>query len=123
MFTPVMATLKRARELTSAALSRSFWSRPSMVREGSSIASRDRKSTRLNSNHITISYAVFCLNKKNSSGFLFAGRQGGPRINVLGRERTMPVNLLSRRFRGRLGLREVEGVSEQRKTLAQVNPV
>src|SRR5437667_1546231 len=26
--------------------------------------SRDRKSTRLNSSHITISYAVFCLKKK-----------------------------------------------------------
>src|SRR5437773_7795944 len=26
----------------------------------------DRKSTRLNSSHITISYAVFCLKKKNS---------------------------------------------------------
>src|SRR5437773_8940208 len=30
---------------------------------GASIAS-DRKSTRLNSSHITISYAVFCLKKK-----------------------------------------------------------
>src|SRR5471032_989934 len=29
-----------------------------------SVASRDRKSTRLNSSHITISYAVFCLKKK-----------------------------------------------------------
>src|SRR5437773_4768163 len=28
---------------------------------------RDRKSTRLNSSHITISYAVFCLKKKNIS--------------------------------------------------------
>src|SRR6266540_1783501 len=28
-------------------------------------ASRDRKSTRLNSSHITSSYAVFCLKKKN----------------------------------------------------------
>src|SRR6266540_3837948 len=28
---------------------------------------RDRKSTRLNSSHITISYAVFCLKKKNNS--------------------------------------------------------
>src|SRR5471032_3525388 len=28
---------------------------------------RDRKSTRLNSSHITISYAVFCLKKKNSA--------------------------------------------------------
>src|SRR5437773_7342962 len=27
---------------------------------------RDRKSTRLNSSHITISYAVFCLKKKNA---------------------------------------------------------
>src|SRR5437667_4003900 len=28
---------------------------------------RDRKSTRLNSSHITISYAVFCLKKKRNS--------------------------------------------------------
>src|SRR5581483_12456994 len=28
-------------------------------------ASRDRKSTRLNSSHANISYAVFCLKKKN----------------------------------------------------------
>src|SRR5438477_2577167 len=27
---------------------------------------RDRKSTRLNSSHMSISYAVFCLKKKNS---------------------------------------------------------
>src|SRR3989454_9337089 len=29
--------------------------------------SRDRKSTRLNSSHLVISYAVFCLKKKNIS--------------------------------------------------------
>src|SRR5256885_7990311 len=29
-------------------------------------APRDRKSTRLNSSHLVISYAVFCLKKKNS---------------------------------------------------------
>src|SRR6266540_6237252 len=34
----------------------------SSAREGS----RDRKSTRLNSSHITSSYAVFCLKKKNT---------------------------------------------------------
>src|SRR5690349_22004608 len=28
-------------------------------------SSRDRKSTRLNSSHVEISYAVFCLKKKN----------------------------------------------------------
>src|SRR5690625_33967 len=29
------------------------------------VAGRDRKSTRLNSSHVAISYAVFCLKKKN----------------------------------------------------------
>src|SRR5256885_5485350 len=29
---------------------------------------RDRKSTRLNSSHLVISYAVFCLKKKNNAG-------------------------------------------------------
>src|SRR5256885_13225806 len=29
---------------------------------------RDRKSTRLNSSHLVISYAVFCLKKKNKLG-------------------------------------------------------
>src|SRR3989454_8554870 len=31
---------------------------------------RDRKSTRLNSSHLVISYAVFCLKKKNRKIFL-----------------------------------------------------
>src|SRR3712207_6883368 len=31
------------------------------------VAERDRKSTRLNSSHANISYAVFCLKKKKSS--------------------------------------------------------
>src|SRR5437660_7951682 len=33
---------------------------------GSAQCSSDRKSTRLNSSHVAISYAVFCLKKKNS---------------------------------------------------------
>src|SRR5256885_13162346 len=32
-----------------------------------SLAKADRKSTRLNSSHLVISYAVFCLKKKNTS--------------------------------------------------------
>src|SRR5256885_11832861 len=32
---------------------------------GDQVAHRDRKSTRLNSSHLVISYAVFCLKKKN----------------------------------------------------------
>src|SRR2546426_1628328 len=31
-------------------------------------STRDRKSTRLNSSHLVISYAVFCLKKKNRPG-------------------------------------------------------
>src|SRR5256885_6604845 len=31
---------------------------------------RDRKSTRLNSSHLVISYAVFCLKKKNTKLFV-----------------------------------------------------
>src|SRR5699024_4778967 len=33
---------------------------------GSSTAATDRKSTRLNSSHVSISYAVFCLKKKKT---------------------------------------------------------
>src|SRR5439155_3320231 len=44
----------------------------SRVREGGWSALhlfvRDRKSTRLNSSHVAISYAVFCLKKKNRRG-------------------------------------------------------
>src|SRR5256885_5674161 len=35
-------------------------------RAGVADAARDRKSTRLNSSHLVISYAVFCLKKKTS---------------------------------------------------------
>src|SRR2546422_1933975 len=37
------------------------------VAEGEEVARRDRKSTRLNSSHGYISYAVFCLKKKKKS--------------------------------------------------------
>src|SRR5690625_6115986 len=36
-------------------------------------SARDRKSTRLNSSHVAISYAVFCLKKKDISVKLVAG--------------------------------------------------
>src|SRR5256885_4094058 len=34
---------------------------------GNNMKGRDRKSTRLNSSHLVISYAVFCLKKKTST--------------------------------------------------------
>src|ERR1022692_4663116 len=42
----------------------------------------DRKSTRLNSSHLVISYAVFCLKKKNISRCAdVSARVGGPRYS------------------------------------------
>src|SRR3712207_7386274 len=35
----------------------------------SQVAARDRKSTRLNSSHANISYAVFCLKKKKKTAY------------------------------------------------------
>src|SRR3712207_8760674 len=39
----------------------------SWVTVGCKLVNRDRKSTRLNSSHANISYAVFCLKKKNTN--------------------------------------------------------
>src|SRR5437762_10631093 len=39
---------------------------------------RDRKSTRLNSSHRCISYAVFCLKKKNKHHFSYMATQNDP---------------------------------------------
>src|SRR5690625_3395699 len=37
---------------------------PNAIRAAEQLANTDRKSTRLNSSHVAISYAVFCLKKK-----------------------------------------------------------
>src|SRR5256885_5608392 len=54
--------------LTAAIARRELWS-PQLAHCARSSASRclDRKSTRLNSSHLVISYAVFCLKKKTST--------------------------------------------------------
>src|SRR5256885_13006585 len=39
------------------------------------MCSVDRKSTRLNSSHLVISYAVFCLKKKKIAHFFYTGLQ------------------------------------------------
>src|SRR5206468_11467933 len=44
--------------------------RPEPERHGSARRQRDRKSTRLNSSHDQISYAVFCLKKKTTQPVL-----------------------------------------------------
>src|SRR5476649_1207163 len=53
--------------------------RPSSRRHGSRLSATtgtDRKSTRLNSSHTVISYAVFCLKKKNSYLGAVSGARG-----------------------------------------------
>src|SRR5690606_40122031 len=42
--------------------------RPTRPSVASAASGKDRKSTRLNSSHVKISYAVFCLKKKNTRG-------------------------------------------------------
>src|SRR3989442_10817370 len=39
---------------------------------------RDRKSTRLNSSHVRISYAVFCLKKKKPKSYRYSNRSISP---------------------------------------------
>src|SRR5947208_9671574 len=51
------------------------------ARRGARRPSPDRKSTRLNSSHQIISYAVFCLKKKKTEQRHAAGT-GGRRVNV-----------------------------------------
>src|SRR5256885_10787027 len=41
---------------------------------------KDRKSTRLNSSHLVISYAVFCLKKKNNRSYCVAGAHFAVRL-------------------------------------------
>src|SRR2546421_3604057 len=69
---PIFAGLERGVRpigLWSMSMTRSICSRPSMRSQGAASTRapfrRDRKSTRLNSSHDQISYAVFCLKKKN----------------------------------------------------------
>src|SRR5438874_10061787 len=53
------------REHAGVALERGFRRRHATAVTGNDALARDRKSTRLNSSHVEISYAVFCLKKKN----------------------------------------------------------
>src|SRR5436305_7265609 len=55
-FTTRRQSIKAGRDVTLAHLAE--------LRERLAAKSRDRKSTRLNSSHVRISYAVFCLKKK-----------------------------------------------------------
>src|SRR5690349_23123445 len=65
-------TLFRSPPIRRSASRRIYWCRTA-ARQFSA-KRRDRKSTRLNSSHVEISYAVFCLKKKNDEvGELWEG--------------------------------------------------
>src|SRR5581483_12327476 len=50
---------------------RNLFARPARLPDRSHLClRRDRKSTRLNSSHANISYAVFCLKKKNKNSLI-----------------------------------------------------
>src|SRR5256885_5495013 len=61
LFQSYLARFYRGEEFTNGALQ---YARYVDLTNGTASFSRDRKSTRLNSSHLVISYAVFCLKKK-----------------------------------------------------------
>src|SRR5256885_8612388 len=71
------------------------------------ISSGDRKSTRLNSSHLVISYAVFCLKKKNDIESKLPAQEGAIDHSPTHQAYNMPPHLLDhlcieRRPRGQL---------------------
>src|SRR3712207_7478519 len=60
----------RARACGAAVPGGSRRSGDGLVRVGARARGEDRKSTRLNSSHANISYAVFCLKKKKNSHYI-----------------------------------------------------
>src|SRR2546426_2644416 len=62
---PESGSRARVRACEREAQGRDYRARVGACREGEpQMAHKDRKSTRLNSSHLVISYAVFCLKKK-----------------------------------------------------------
>src|SRR5437660_7350013 len=53
------------------------------------VEAEDRKSTRLNSSHVAISYAVFCLKKKNTTNLLLRGHMRQRTLLCVRRGRTL----------------------------------
>src|SRR3712207_7035107 len=58
---------ERAREVGAASYIEDTWPLPVAPANAGAKELRDRKSTRLNSSHANISYAVFCLKKKKKT--------------------------------------------------------
>src|SRR5690625_5640595 len=77
-------------------------SQPEMWRRAMDVAA-DRKSTRLNSSHVAISYAVFCLKKKKLHKFMRANSASEYRVNLVpqqkGKKRSQdPLTLVQLKY-------------------------
>src|SRR5437773_8661329 len=79
----------------------------------------DRKSTRLNSSHITISYAVFCLKKKKKTTHVWwcgcSWLKAGPRTGLVGdgKERAVPTGVGSTRCESDCSLGSARRISRR----------
>src|SRR3989442_11363016 len=67
-YTTLFRSILRSSSRTRATWSGSLECDAHASASSSSEPDQDRKSTRLNSSHVRISYAVFCLKKKNKNG-------------------------------------------------------
>src|SRR5262245_64102421 len=76
-------------------------------------ARRDRKSTRLNSSHLGISYAVFCLKKKKKTEETQQKQQGDKNIKE-GQRRTIPQTRVKAQAKIDTNQCEQRGSSEKR---------
>src|SRR5256885_8257908 len=65
LFGARLVHFRNARGLTQVMLAKAIGSSQRAISGYESATVQDRKSTRLNSSHLVISYAVFCLKKKN----------------------------------------------------------
>src|SRR5260221_5150454 len=62
---------------------------------GGDLRTRDRKSTRLNSSHTVISYAVFCLKKKTKAVKLLCGKESVIQVPADNLVVWLPILILS----------------------------
>src|SRR5256886_4101849 len=79
----------------------------------------DRKSTRLNSSHSQISYAVFCLKKKNSKADLIRHFNEKPRARIEERAMNRCVVLVTQDIRVDVIISELKRIMYNREIFTQ----
>src|SRR5258708_12322157 len=74
-YTTLFRSLQAAAREWDAALQADATTRKEIMAKLNDLLNRDRKSTRLNSSHQIISYAVFCLKKKKKNSIITHNKQ------------------------------------------------